>query len=119
MRYIEKVAGEECISTSGGGGEPLRKEPCVCLVHLVHVDVRHSEEEGTRRRSSRSMLSGRRIERMLGASEGYVGVRWGIVLAPSSLGMLSVGRQGFRYHMHDARHEMQDSDDDKLLTGCS
>ena len=40
--YIEKAAGQECIST---GGEPQRKEPCVCLLRVV---IRHSEKEGTR-----------------------------------------------------------------------
>lgn len=48
--YIEKAAGQECISTTGGGGEPLRKEACVCLVGVV---ISHSEEEGRGCRSSR------------------------------------------------------------------
>lgn len=47
--YIEKAAGQECIST-GGGGEQVRKEPCVYLIRVV---IGHSEGEGTQGRSSR------------------------------------------------------------------
>lgn len=48
--YIEKAAGQECIWIGGGGGEQVRKEPCVNLIRVV---IGYSKGEGTRGRSSR------------------------------------------------------------------